>query len=291
MLGSGPLTANTIHRATPNLITKLVEHYLSLDTTADGLMQWQDVTLLHALVSRLIALGQTHVAFLVVQKALGYDSAFKHDLRLKYYRVLALRHTQKADEFMAELKQAIQSHSSPSQIPVDLRAAVLSLSGRMLKDQYSESLRNGTPESKLAHESAREYFFSYELKHASFPAINAATMLLLSNQKERARALAKFSVRLVADELLARSQQSWNPSSDAGRLMAAVRAREGLGLDQEKVLGDGTVLDELTVREERERAVRGETAGKTSEKAPGEGAKGGPVGEEYCTKRTPHTHT
>jgi hypothetical protein len=280
LLSSGPLTPATIDRATPFFVSKLVEHYLSLDTNSEGLMYWEDVTLLHALVSRLISLGQTHVAFLVVQKALGYDSAWKNDLKLKYYRVLALRHTQKADEFMKELKAEMKAHAQPNQIPVELRAAVLSLSGRMLKDKYYESIRNNEPLQSLAHESAREYFFSYELKNSSFPAINAATMLLLSKQKERARALAKFSVRLVADELLARSRQHWNLGASEDKALAAA-ALEGASLPKEKVLGDGTVLDENQLKDEQDRAARGEVAGKTSEKAPGEGAKGGPVGEEY----------
>jgi hypothetical protein len=139
LLNSGPLTPLTIERATPYFVSKLVEHYLSLDTNSDGLMYWEDVTLLHALVSRLIALGQTHVAFLVVQKALAYDSPYKVDLKLKYYRVLALRHTQKADEFMADLKNTLKNHPNPNSVPVELRAAVLSLSGRMLKDKFCPS--------------------------------------------------------------------------------------------------------------------------------------------------------
>jgi hypothetical protein len=293
LLTSGPLTPLTIARGTPFFVSKLVEHYLSLDPHAEGLLYWSDVTLLHALVARLIALGQTHVAFLVVQKALGYDSPWQHDLKLKYYRVLALRHTQKADEFMHELKVTIKTHNNPAQIPIELRAAVLSLSGRMLKDKYFDSIRNNDPQSSFAHESAREYFFSYELQNSSFPAINAATMLLLSKQKERARALAKFSVRLVADELLARSRQQGNLSSEADRSVAAHAQDGGAHLnvpddETEKVLGDGTVLDDKATREEQERAARGEVAGKTSEKAPGEGAKGGPVGEEYCQTHTQH---
>ena len=320
LLHSGPLSSLTIERATPLFVSRLVEHYLSLDPTSDGLMYWEDVTLLHALVSRLIALGQTHVAFLVVQKALAYDSAYKNDLRLKYYRVLALRHTQKAEEFMKELKEVLASHPRPNQIPLELRAAVLSLSGRMLKDKYYESVRNHEPNPSIAHESAREYFFSYELVKSSFPAINAATMLLLSKQKERARALAKFSVRLVADELLARSKQHWNLSSQSTTLAsqalesasrfggaftqnAAAGANAGAGATGQeakadpqtqslvsslssaassvRVYGDGTEIDERLSAEEREKAARGEAPGKGSEKAAGEGKAGREIGEEY----------
>ena len=220
----GPLSALTIERASPLLVSRLVAHYLSLESGSgsgsgsgpggpDGSTCWDDVGLLHALVARLIALGQTHAAFLVVQKGLADDSAFKHDLRLKYFRVLALRHTQKADDFMKELRETIAAAASPSSIPADLRASVLALSGRMLKDKFFDSVRNHDPQISLAHDSAREYFLSHQLQHSSFPAINAATMLLLSKQKERARALAKFSVKLVADELLARSRQPWGASS------------------------------------------------------------------------------
>jgi tetratricopeptide (TPR) repeat protein len=244
-VGTTPaFTASLIERATPFAISKLVEHYLSLPAVTGAatevLSVWdEDLTRLHALVSRLIALGQTHVAFLVVQKALAYDSpqSTRTDLKLKYFRVLALRHntTGKAEEFLNELKEIIQGPNGSS-ISTELRASILSLSGRIHKDKYFESLKDHSISNSfiiaVAHESAREYFFSYELLHSSFPAINAAMMLLLSKQTERARALAKFSVRLVAEELLAKSRaQRWHTTNSAseGLAQSAVEGARGLG--------------------------------------------------------------
>jgi len=295
IIQAGPMMNEaTIQRANPNIISRFVEQYLSEEGSNSGasgsdgsIVWWSDVSLIRALVSRLIALGQSHVAFLVVQKALGFDSPFRMDLQLKYLRVLALRHAQKSEEFMKELKLALQNHPNPSTVSTQLRAQVLSLAGRMLKDKFYHSLRTLHPDVSLAHESAREYFFAFELERTSFPAINAATMLRLSGEKTRAQALAKMSVRLVAEELVERSKQIWNPNAATAKMHAAA-ASAGADLVITSPRGSLTPRRRLSLigsglggEEEVKMAMIGDGNGQANDNAPGEVASMKEVGQEY----------
>lgn len=109
-----PLVSQSIiSRGKASMIQQLAEYYLSLDSAQDAdLGAWVDIRLLHSLIARLVDLGSTSQAFAVVSKALASDSPHKGDLRLQYLRVLTLRNSNKADEFMSQVLTELEKSST-----------------------------------------------------------------------------------------------------------------------------------------------------------------------------------
>src|SRR2546423_1476588 len=132
---------------------------------------------------RLIGAGYPARAYELVQDGLIYH---QQNLGLRYWAVLALArggNIGKATEYADDL---LRQPSLPSQ----LRVEVVSLKGRLKKDQY-ERTTDPTLKGKLAAEAAALYESAYALPEAdSFPGINAATMWRLAAEPGEGRALA-----------------------------------------------------------------------------------------------------
>jgi class 3 adenylate cyclase len=130
-------------------------------------------------------LHQGHPTLALEVAARGLAEAYPDDHDLLYCRALALvnsGNTTRAWDFVQEMLDR-------TDLPVAVLSDVLSLAGRIRKDEASRSA-NPEDRSKLLREAFSFYQQAYELNHDTFPGINAATLALLIGEPDQSRQLA-----------------------------------------------------------------------------------------------------
>ena len=175
----------------------------------------RDVRLYIAFTQRLLGEGHPARAFELAREGLTVHPA---NHALQYWRALALArggNTRKATEYA----QALLQESALNRV---LESETLSLLGRLAKDRYERTPSSQkTRRRKGAEESAASYIRASQIVESSFPLINAATMSLLSGQKERAHQLATQAIELAQSEL-AQSESKGRGDKNEAWLLATL---------------------------------------------------------------------
>jgi hypothetical protein len=97
----------------------------------------------------------------------------------------------------------------------DPRALVLG--GRLLKDRAAQA--EGTERRRLYGEAARAYAGAAGAEQATYPLINAATLSLLSGDRDAARSLAEQTLRRIADQPDEPETPYWRAATEAEALL------------------------------------------------------------------------
>jgi class 3 adenylate cyclase len=165
----------------------------------------QDPRLYQVFSRKLASAGHPTKAYELAREGLGDHPG---DRRLAYLCAFALArggNVSKAAETLAPLLADPEVAKDAG-----LHCDVLSLQGRLAKDRC---LRACDPAAKQrwAADAARSYERAYLVAREAFPAINAATMSLIANEPEKARALARVAVAEAESELNRpkRAQDYW----------------------------------------------------------------------------------
>ena len=148
-------------------------------------------------IQRALARGEYLEAYDLAQRALA---ASPDDLELAYACVLALSRsgaTRQAQEQYEKLQLWARAQHCDPKIAIDVRA----LRAHILKDaaQHGSALFR----DELLRAAAQTYETVFESAGASFPAINAATLFFLAGDKERARDLARRTLKCLDRETAA----------------------------------------------------------------------------------------
>jgi class 3 adenylate cyclase len=116
------------------------------------------------------------------------------DAALLYWGALAHARAGASHQANSLLDQA----QAAASLAPELLADILSLRGRLWKDQFHRS-PNAADAVSLAERARDQYLEAYALQHDPFPGINAASLSMLVGDAEAARALAReIIVRLAA---------------------------------------------------------------------------------------------
>lgn len=139
------------------------------------------------LIELALSYGHYALGFDICKKALIF---YPKDLKLKYKAALALARggsSKLAEEYVKDLLSQLKKKDP-------LLPDVLSLAGRLAKDQY-EKIPNGKKKKVKAAQAAEYYEKAFHLSGDYFPGINAASMSILANKKKHARTLAEMVLK------------------------------------------------------------------------------------------------
>ncbi len=162
-------------------------------TRADEPHWRQDPRLYRAFAKKLISAGHPTRAVELLREALEYHRA---DLDLKYLLALAFARGGNIVQAKPYLDELLKVPDLEPRLQVE----VFSLEGRSLKDRYARTA-DPAVRTELARKSAACYLRAARVSDDLVPLINAATMSLLGDDAEQARALASKIVRRAKAEL------------------------------------------------------------------------------------------
>jgi class 3 adenylate cyclase/tetratricopeptide (TPR) repeat protein len=158
---------------------------------------WSDSPQLHIeLTRRLIGSGHTTAAFDHASRVL----AVQKNPTLAYQRALALARGRNIAMARAALAPLLDSIDQTDRSNARLLSDVLSLSGRLHKDE-ARYQRDPAQRRRCFAQAMQAYAQSFEITGEYFPAINAATMALLADGADRrARKLAEAVLKITSAE-------------------------------------------------------------------------------------------
>jgi DNA-binding SARP family transcriptional activator len=135
------------------------------------------------------------------------------DVRVRYWRALALARAGSADELAPEI-EALTQIAERESLPNDLAEDIATLQARMLKGRALAA--TGHRRRTLAADTAQSYEAIYKRLGRAYSCINAATMWLVAGEQARAATLATTALALTRTQTPASNEDRyWSLATEA----------------------------------------------------------------------------
>lgn len=182
-----PADLSLLDAARTALIAKLADQFVIIRESST----WSDRFVV-ALVEKLLDHGQTGRACQVLERALTEGSSYADNSRLMYYRIVCLQRSDKGIEY---LKSLLMSHDIPTNLKADV--AVLYAEYMRRRSLFHE----GDLKKRHLEESSKYFFEAFQMSKKIRFAVDAAVMLKIAGQHDRALDVCNLAIQLAKAEV------------------------------------------------------------------------------------------